>query len=208
VLVLSNVAATKGVAFGPVLTDGGFFLFPLAYVLGDVVSEVYGFRSARRAIVTSFAAGLFSSVVFWLVIALPPADFYEGQAAFEAVLGPVPLIVAGSLLGYLAGQLLNAFVLVRIKARTRERHLWARLIGSTLVGELVDTIIFCAVAAPIIGISTPGDFLNYVVVGYVYKVLVEVLIMPVTYAVIGWLKRREPTYGGTGVPEESPAPAR
>ncbi|MEX5271650.1 queuosine precursor transporter [Kocuria sabuli] len=208
VLVLSNVAATKGVAFGPVLTDGGFFLFPLAYVLGDVVTEVYGFRAARRAIVTSFAAGLFSSVVFWLVIALPPAEFYQGQEAFETVLGPVPLIVAGSLLGYLAGQLLNAFVLVRIRARTQERHLWARLIGSTLVGELVDTVIFCAVAAPIIGISTASDFLNYVVVGYVYKVLVEVVVLPVTYAAIAWLKRREPTYGAPGAVAESPAPAR
>lgn len=208
VLVLSNVAATKGVAFGPVLTDGGFFLFPLAYVLGDVVTEVYGFRAARRAIVTSFAAGLFSSVVFWLVIALPPAEFYQGQEAFETVLGPVPLIVAGSLLGYLAGQLLNAFVLVRIRARTQERHLWARLIGSTLVGELVDTVIFCAVAAPIIGISTAADFLNYVVVGYVYKVLVEVVVLPVTYAAIAWLKRREPTYGPPGAVAESPAPAR
>lgn len=191
ILVLSNIAATKGVAFGPVLTDGGFFLFPLAYVLGDVVAEVYGFRPARRAIVTSFAAGLFASVVFWLVIALPPAAFYEGQEAFEAVLGPVPLIVAGSLLGYLAGQLLNAFVMVRLKARTGGRHLWARLLGSTLVGELVDTVIFCTVAAPIIGISTAGDFLNYVLVGYVYKVLVEVLVLPVTYAAVGTLKRRE-----------------
>lgn len=208
VLVLSNVAATKGVAFGPVLTDGGFFLFPLAYVLGDVVTEVYGFRAARRAIVTSFVAGLFSSVVFWLVIALPPAEFYQGQEAFETVLGPVPLIVAGSLLGYLAGQLLNAYVLVRIRARTQERHLWARLIGSTLIGELVDTVIFCAVAAPIIGISTASDFLNYVVVGYVYKVLVEVVLLPVTYAAIAWLKRREPTCGARGAVAESPAPAR
>lgn len=195
VLVLSNVAATKGVAFGPVITDGGFFLFPLAYVLGDVVSEVYGFRAARRAILTSFAAGLFASVVFWIVIALPPAGFYEGQAAFEAVLGPVPLIVAGSLLGYLAGQLLNAFVMVRVKARTQERHLWARLISSTAAGELVDTLLFCAVAAPVIGITTFGDFLNYAVVGYLYKVAVEVLVMPATYAAIGWVKRRELTYG-------------
>jgi len=206
VLVLSNVAATKGVAFGPVITDGGFFLFPLAYVLGDVVSEVYGFRAARRAILTSFAAGLFASVVFWLVIALPPADFYEGQAAFEAVLGPVPLIVAGSLLGYLAGQLLNAFVLVKVKARTRERHLWARLISSTAVGELVDTLLFCTVAAPVIGITTFGDFLNYALVGYAYKVAVEVVVLPVTYAAIAWLKRHEPSYGAAqDAPALSPA---
>ncbi|RUP85091.1 MULTISPECIES: queuosine precursor transporter [unclassified Kocuria] len=194
ILVLSNIGATKGVQFGPVITDGGFFLFPLAYVLGDVVSEVYGFRAARRAILTSFFFGAFSSLVFWIVIALPAAPFYENQSAFEAVLGPVPLIVAGSLLGYLVGQLLNAYVMVKVKERTSEKHLWARLISSTLVGELVDTLIFCAVAAPVIGIDSWSAFANYAVVGYVYKCLVEVVIMPVTYAAIAWIKRREPGY--------------
>ncbi|MDO4918130.1 queuosine precursor transporter [Kocuria sp.] len=194
ILVLSNIGATKGVQFGPVITDGGFFLFPLAYVLGDVVSEVYGFRAARKAILTSFFFGAFSSLVFWIVIVLPAAPFYENQGAFEAVLGPVPLIVAGSLLGYLVGQLLNAYVMVKVKERTQEKHLWARLISSTLVGELVDTVVFCTVAAPIIGIDSWSGFLNYVLVGYVYKCLVEVVIMPVTYAVIAWVKRREPSY--------------
>lgn len=195
ILVLSNIGATKGVEFGPIITDGGFFLFPLAYVLGDVVSEVYGFRAARKAIITSFVFGAFSSAVFWIVIILPPAEFYENQSAFEAVLGPVPLIVVGSLLGYLVGQLLNAYVMVKVKAKTKEKHLWARLIGSTMVGALVDTIIFCSIAAPIIGIDSWSGFLNYVIVGYVYKCLVEVLLIPVTYAVIGWIKRREPSYG-------------
>ncbi|RLY94148.1 VUT family protein [Kocuria tytonicola] len=194
ILVLSNIGATKGVQFGPVITDGGFFLFPLAYVLGDVVSEVYGFRAARKAILTSFFFGAFSSLVFWIVIVLPPAPFYENQSAFEAVLGPVPLIVAGSLLGYLVGQLLNAYVMVKVKERTQERHLWARLISSTMVGELVDTVIFCTIAAPVIGIDSWSGFLNYVLVGYVYKCLVEVVIMPVTYAAIAWVKRREPGY--------------
>ena len=194
ILVLSNIGATKGVQFGPVITDGGFFLFPLAYVLGDVVSEVYGFRAARKAILTSFFFGAFASVVFWIVIILPPAPFYENQSAFEAVLGPVPLIVAGSLLGYLVGQLLNAYVMVKVKERTKEKHLWARLISSTMVGELVDTVIFCTIAAPIIGIDSWSGFLNYVLVGYVYKCLVEVVIMPVTYAAIAWVKRREPSY--------------
>ncbi|RKQ34931.1 queuosine precursor transporter [Kocuria tytonis] len=194
ILVLSNIGATKGVQFGPVITDGGFFLFPLAYVLGDVVSEVYGFRAARKAILTSFFFGAFSSLVFWIVIILPAAPFYENQSAFEAVLGPVPLIVAASLLGYLVGQLLNAYVMVKVKERTQEKHLWARLISSTLVGELVDTVIFCTIAAPIIGIDSWSGFLNYVLVGYVYKCLVEVVIMPVTYAAIAWVKRREPSY--------------
>lgn len=196
VLILSNIGATKGIEIGPIVTDGGFFLFPIAYVLGDVVSEVWGFRAARRAIITSFAAALFASICFWIIIALPSASFYEGQEAFVQVLGPVPLIVAGSLLGFLVGQLLNAWVLVKVKEKTREKHLWARLISSTLVGQFVDTLIFCAVAAPIIGIQTFGQFLNYVIVGYVWKCLVEVLVIPVTYAVVARLKKTEPYWDG------------
>ncbi|MDN5701415.1 MAG: queuosine precursor transporter [Micrococcales bacterium] len=191
ILVLSNIGATKGVQIGPIITDGGFFLFPLAYVVGDVVSEVWGFRAARRSTLMAFAAGAFASLCFWIIIALPAAPFYEGQEAFAQTLGPVPLIVLASLLGFLVGQLLNAYVLVKVKQRTRERHLWARLMASTLVGELVDTIIFCAIAAPVIGIETPGQFLNYVLVGYVWKCLIEVVMLPVTYAVVARVKKIE-----------------
>lgn len=191
ILILSNIGATKGVAFGSILTDGGFFLFPLAYVLGDVISEIYGFAKARRAIIASFIAAAAAAASFWLLIALPGADFYENQEALQAVLGPVPLILAGSLLGYLTGQLLNAWVLVKIKEATGGRHLWGRLLGSTLVGELADTLIFCTIAAPIIGISSFSDFLNYVLVGYIYKCAVELLLLPVTYPLIGWFRRNE-----------------
>ena len=191
ILVLSNIGATKGVQIGPIITDGGFFLFPLAYVVGDVVSEIWGFRAARRSTLMAFAAGAFASLCFWIIIALPAAPFYEGQEAFAQTLGPVPLIVLASLLGFLVGQLLNAYVLVKVKQRTRERHLWARLMASTLVGELVDTIIFCAIAAPVIGIETLGQFLNYVLVGYVWKCLIEVVMLPVTYAVVARVKKIE-----------------
>ena len=194
ILILSNIGATKGVAFGPILTDGGFFLFPLAYVIGDVLSEIYGFRLARRAIVTAFAAALFASLCFWIMIKLPGADFYEGQAAFEAVLGPVPLVVGGSLLGFLVGQTLNAWVMVAMKKKTAGKFLVGRLVGSTVVGELADTFIFCAIAAPIIGMTTFSDFLNYALVGYFYKCAVEIILMPLTVPVIGWFKRHEPTY--------------
>lgn len=194
VFILSNIGATKGVMFGSILTDGGFFLFPFAYVLGDVISEVYGFKLARRAIITSFVAAAVAAASFWVLIALPAADFYENQGALEAVLGPVPQILAGSLLGFLVGQTLNSWVLVKLKAATGGRHLWGRLMGSTLVGELADTLIFCAIAAPIIGITSFGDFMNYVVVGYIYKCAVEFVLLPVTYPVIAWFKRREPSY--------------
>ncbi|GAB3518925.1 queuosine precursor transporter [Arthrobacter monumenti] len=195
VLILSNIGASKGVAFGPIITDGGFFLFPLAYILGDVLSEVYGFKAARRAIITGFATAALASLTFWIIIALPAADFYTNQEALASVLGPVPLIVLASLLGFVVGQTLNSWVLVSMKARNQERHLWARLMGSTGVGEFADTLIFCSIAASVIGITTFGDFANYVLVGFLYKTGVEFLLLPVTTAVIRWIKRREPTYG-------------
>lgn len=206
VLVVSNIVATKGIAFGswefsigsvqisPIITDGGAFLFPLAYILGDVISEVYGFRAARRAILMGFGMALLATFTFWLVQQAPPADFYPNQAAYEAVLGVVPQIVLASVAGYLVGQFLNSWVLVKMKARTAEPKLVARLATSTGVGELADTFIFCAIAATAIGISTMGQFWNYFLVGFLYKCLVEFAVMPLTIAVIAWLKKRETSY--------------
>lgn len=192
-LILSNIAATKliGIHIGPALLvfDGGAVLFPLTYILGDVLSEVYGFSRARRAILAGFAFSILAALTFLVVGAAPAGPGYENQDAFVAVLGFVPRIVAASVLGYLAGQLLNSWVLVRIKTKWGERHLWARLIGSTLVGEFADTLIFCTVA--FYGVITGAEFLNYLFVGYVYKVGVEVILLPVTYRVIGWIKRIE-----------------
>lgn len=206
VLVVSNIAATKGIEFDlgsfslgsvqvlPVITDGGAFLFPLAYILGDVISEVYGFRAARRAVFTGFAMALLAAGTFWVVQQAPAASFYENQAAFEAVAGPVGQIVAASVIGYVVGQLVNSYVLVRMKQRSAERGLWARLIGSSGVGEAADTLLFCAIAATAIGITDMGQFWNYVVVGFVYKVGVEIIVSPLTIGVISVIKRREPSY--------------
>ena len=191
-LLISNIGATKLIQFGPIITDGGAILFPLTYILGDVLSEVYGFRRAKRAILMGFGLSVLASLTFYLVQIAPAADAYENQAAFEAVLGFVPRIVLASILGYLAGQLLNAYVLVKIKERTQERKLWLRLIGSTVVGELADTLVFCTVA--FYGVITGGEFLSYVITGYVYKVLIEVVFLPITYPVIALVKRHEPGY--------------
>ncbi|WP_082178195.1 queuosine precursor transporter [Arthrobacter sp. G.S.26] len=197
ILILSNIGASKGVAFGPIITDAGFFLFPLAYILGDVISEVYGFKVARKAILTTFALSVFASLSYWVIIALPGFDDDFGaskQAALEGALGPVPQIVLASLLAFLAGQTINSWILVRMKARSGEKSLWARLMGSSGAGEFVDTLIFCSIAASVIGITDFGMFVNYVVVGFVYKTLVEFLFVPVTAVVIGWIKKREPSY--------------
>ncbi|WP_370512182.1 queuosine precursor transporter [Skermania sp. ID1734] len=206
-LIISNVCATKGVAFLgghdltlgplqilPINTDGAFFLFPLAYVCGDVLSEVYGFRATRRAIYLGFGALVLASFCFWIATELPPAAFYANQQSFHTVVGVVPRLVIAGLTAYFIGQLLNSKVLVLIKERTKEKHLWARLIGSTIVGEFADTLIFCSIAAGAIGITTWPDFINYVIVGFVWKTLVEVVVMPITYRVIAYIKKREPTY--------------
>lgn len=191
VFLISNITASKGVQIGPLVLDAAFLLFPISYVVGDVIAECYGFKNARRAIWTSFAITLGATVYFYIAIWLPPADFYEGQEAFAATLGLVPQIVLASLVGYAVGQLLNSWTLTRIKARTGEKSLWARLMGSTIIGQFGDTLIFCAIAAPVIGISTVPDFLNYVIVGFLWKTILEALLLPVTYAVIGWVKKKE-----------------
>ncbi|GAA4789474.1 queuosine precursor transporter [Corynebacterium canis] len=191
VFVISNITATKAVAIGPIITDGAFFLFPLAYVIGDVLAECFGFRATRRAIWTGFGVTILAVVSFYIAIALPAAEFYEHQPQFATILGLVPQIVLASLAGYLVGQLLNSWVLVKLKEKTGEKSLWARLLGSTLVGEFGDTLVFCLIAAPAIGITTVGDTVNYTLFGFAWKTLVEVAVMPITYAAIRWVKQRE-----------------
>jgi hypothetical protein len=200
-LLISNVAATKLIAFGPewspfglpvlpVITDGGALLFPLTYVLGDVLAEVFGMRGARRAILLGFGISLLASFTFLAVGAAPAAPGYENQEAFVAVLGFVPRIVVASLAGYLVGQFLNAWVLVKLKQWWEGKGMWKRLLGSTVVGEAADTTIFCLIAFG--GQIDGGKMLNYIVVGYLFKVSVEAVLLPVTYWVISLVRSREP----------------
>ena len=200
-LLISNVAATKLIAFGPawspfglpvlpIITDGGALLFPLTYVLGDVLAEVFGMRGARRAILLGFGVSLLASLTFLAVGAAPAAPGYENQEAFVAVLGFVPRIVAASLAGYLVGQFLNAWVLVKLKQWREGKGMWKRLLGSTVVGEAADTTIFCLIAFG--GQIDGGTMLNYIVVGYLFKVGVEAVLLPVTYRVISLVRSREP----------------
>ena len=193
-VIISNVAATKGVAFGPIITDGGFIVFPLTYVIGDVLAEVYGFRPARRAILLGFAMNALAACAFWVTVYLPAADFYPNQEHFANVVGAYTQLIVAGLAGFIVGQTINAWTVVKIKARTKEKHLWARLVGSTFAGQLGDTLVFCAIAAPAIGISSIGDFATYAALGWLYKTAVEVVLLPVTYRVIAYIKHREPTY--------------
>ena len=192
-VIISNVTATKGVAFGPIITDGGFIVFPLTYVL----SEVYGFKAARRAIFLGFAMNGLAALTFWVTIYLPAADFYPNQEHFENIVHAYTQLIVAGLAGFIVGQTINAWVVVLIKERTKEKHLWARLVGSTFAGQLGDTVVFCSIAAGAIGISTFGDFFTYTALGWFYKTAVEVIMLPVTYRVIAYIKRHEPTYGAT-----------
>ncbi len=193
-LLLSNIGATKGIQFGPVLTDGGVFVFPLTYVLGDVMSEVYGVRATRRVILLGFGIQILATLTFWLVSISPGAAGYTGQDAFDSIVGVVPQLVVAGAAGYLLGEFLNSYVLVKLKQRTRERKLWLRLITSTLVGEFFDTLAFCLIAGPVIGITGFAQLANYTILGFVIKVGVEIVLLPVTYRVIAAIKKREPSY--------------
>lgn len=188
-LLISNIGATKFIDFGPIKTDGGAFLFPLTYILGDVMTEVYGYRAARRIIFTGFGIGILAGVTFWLIQISPAAAGWENQAAFEAILGFVPQIVAASVIAFLFGQLSNSLTLVWIKGRTHGSKLWARLIGSTIVGEFVDTLVFTLIAS--LGRLNFSEFLNYLATGYLYKTLFEVVLLPITYRVIAIVKQHE-----------------
>ena len=198
ILLISNVVAVKPIAFGaitiggtslPLVFDGGVFLFPLAYILGDVLAEVYGLRASRRAILTAFGLALVASLTILAVQVSPPAAGWENQEAFAAVLGFVPRIVAASLVAFLVGQLVNAWVLDRMRKSTGGRFLRTRLIGSTVAGQLIDTLLFCTIAFA--GIITGVDFVMYVVLGYVVKVLAEIVLLPLTTRVIAMVRRAE-----------------
>jgi len=198
VLLISNVVAIKPITFGaislggfslPLVFDGGVFLFPLAYILGDVITEVYGWGASKRTIYVAFGLALLASLIIFLVQISPPAAGWENQEAFSAVLGFVPRIVAASLSAFLVGQLLNAWVLDRMRNKTGGRLLRTRLIASTVAGQLADTLIFCTVAFS--GIITGKDFVMYVVLGYLVKVLAEVVLLPITTAVIKRVRAAE-----------------
>lgn len=200
-LLISNVVAVKLIAVGPLIVDGGVFLFPLVYIIGDVLSEVYGMKGARRAILTAFALSVLASLTILLVQVSPSAPGWGQQDAFESVLGFVPRIVFASLGGFLAGQFVNTWVLVRLRDRMHGEGLWFRLISSTLLGQLVDTVVFCTIA--FFGVITGWDFLGYVALGYAIKCLAEVALLPITTRVIPWVVRREAAYAVAEFPSES-----
>ena len=197
ILLLSNVIGAGKVATIPLPVIGdwpfgaGILFFPVSYVIGDVLTEVYGFARARRCIWTGFVALLFMAFMSWVVVALPPASDWEGQEAYEAVFGQVPRIVFASMVAFWAGEFANSVVLAKMKVWTEGKHLWTRTIGSTVVGQGVDSLIFYPLAFLGAAGWTNDLVLKVLITQWVLKVSWEVILTPVTYAVVGFLKRRE-----------------
>ena len=197
ILLLSNVLGAGKVAvvdlpgIGSWPFGAGILFFPLSYVIGDVLTEVYGYGRARRCIWAGFAALLFMAFMAFVVVKLPPAPDWTGQAAYEAVFGQVPRIVFASMIAFWAGEFVNSFVLAKMKVWTEGRHLWTRTIGSTLVGQGVDSLIFYPLAFWGEEGWPPSLVITVMFTQWALKVGWEALLTPVTYLVVGWLKRRE-----------------
>ncbi len=202
VLLISNVASAAkivdlriSIGSFPLAFDGGTFLFPLSYIFGDVLTEVYGYRISRRVIWTGFGCAALMSLTFWILGRLPGEVFWEntaGQAAYDKILGSVGngAIVVASLCAYWAGEFSNSYVLAKMKMRTRGRWLWTRTIGSTVVGEGVDTVLFVGIAT-VLGVFPPGVVWSLMVANYLFKVGVEAVMTPATYRLCSFLKRIE-----------------
>ena len=186
-LVVSNIIAVKVIDVAGYMLPAAIIIFPVSYILGDVLTEVYGYARARQVIWLGFLCNLVAVVAIAISGVLPEAGFWGGQAAYETILGTVPRILAASFIAYLVGELVNAYVLARLKVAMQGRHLWVRTIGSTLVGQLLDSAIFITVAFA--GVM-PGEVLaGAVITQWLVKSAYEALATPLTYAAVGFLKR-------------------
>ena len=189
VLLISNVASTKIVDFGLFTFDGGTLLFPLSYIFGDILTEVYGYARSRKVIWTGFTAALVMSVTFMVVGALPAAPEWTYQEAYDQILGLTPRIVMASLIAYMVGEFSNSFILAKLKVATQGRQLWMRTISSTLVGQVLDTGLFIAIA--FWGLFPISLMITLIVSNYIFKCGVEILFTPITYGITNWLKHQE-----------------
>lgn len=189
-LVVSNIIAGKlwDTPFGAVL-PAAVLLFPIVYIIGDVVPEVYGLKTARQIIWLGFALNLFAVFFFWLTLRIPAPPFWQNQDAYEIVLGFTPRLLIASFIAYLVGTNANAWVMVAMKRLTNGRWLWTRTIGSTIVGESLDSTIFITIA--FFGVVPTEALPGMIAAQAIFKTLYEVLATPFTYLVIGWFKKQE-----------------
>ena len=199
VLLVSNLVAQKicaigpftigGVTLGPFLLSGAQILFPITYIFGDIFVEVYGYGASRRAIWIGFFSAALLAVMALITTSLPAAPEWKNQDAFEKVFGFVPRVLIASLVAYWCGEFANAFVMSKMKLLTKGKHLWTRTIGSTVVGQFVDTVVVIFVI--FVGVYDLGTMLNLIFTGYFAKVIYEATATPLTYLVVNTLKRAE-----------------
>jgi queuosine precursor transporter len=197
-LIVSNIIAVKIVQIGPLFLPAAVILFPIAYIFGDILTEVYGYARARQVIWIGFFCNLLAVAAIWIAGLLPAAPFWtaglygtpaEAQQAYQAILGFTPRLLLASFLAYLVGEFLNSFVLARLKVKTQGRYLWLRTIGSTLIGQGADSLVFITVA--FWGIFPPADIGIAILSQWLFKVIFEILATPFTYWIVNALKRAE-----------------
>jgi uncharacterized integral membrane protein (TIGR00697 family) len=188
-LITANIIAVKLITVFGLVLPAAVIVFPISYILGDVLTEVYGYRQARSVIWLGFACNLILVMAVWLGGILPAASFWDGQAAYERILGYAPRILVASFLAYLVGEFSNSFVLAKLKIATKGRHLWTRTIGSTLVGQGLDSMVFITVAFA--GIIPFSGLLSAIITQWLVKTAYEAAVTPLTYKVVKFLKGRE-----------------
>ncbi len=188
-LITANITAVKLVQVFGLVVPAAIVVFPISYIIGDVLTEVYGYRYARLAIWLGFFCNLIAVVAIWLGQVLPAASFWDGQAAYARILGYTPRVLAASFLAYLVGEFANSFVLARMKIATKGRWLWTRTIGSTLVGQALDSLVFMTLA--FVGTIPAVGLVSAIVTQWLAKSFYEAAVTPLTYTVVGFLKRKE-----------------
>jgi queuosine precursor transporter len=189
VLMISNTTAGKLIEVGPFIVSAAIVIFPISYIFGDILTEVYGYKASRKVVWSGFAALILMSFFYWVILALPAASFWQNQSAFEAVLGAVPRITIASMIAYFCGEFVNSYVLSRMKVWMEGKRLWMRTIGSTVVGEGVDSIVFFTIA--FIGTMPFAALVTIILSSYFLKVVYEVIATPFTYKIVAFLKRKE-----------------
>lgn len=188
-LVTANIIAVKLASVGGIILPAAVVIFPISYIFGDVLTEVYGYRRARQVIWLGFACNLLAVIAIWLGEILPPASFWGGQPAYVQILGYSPRLLLASFIAYLIGEFANSFVLAKMKIFTQGRWLWTRTIGSTLVGEGLDSLFFITIA--FVGAIPLNGLLSAIVAQWLFKSAYEAIATPLTYAIVNFLKRRE-----------------
>ncbi len=186
-LITANVIAVKIISLGPLFLPAAIFVFPVSYIFGDILTEVYGYRWARRIIWLGFTCNLIFVFFAWVGQILPPAPFWQGQEAYERILGYTPRLLVASFCGYLVGEFANSFVLAKMKILTRGRWLWSRTISSTVIGQGLDTAVFITLAF----IGTPSFLTIIILYHWLAKIAIEAIATPLTYAIVNYLKKQE-----------------